>query len=194
MKKNLLVGLVTGLFLAGMVGVASADVITFEDAGTPIANGYYGFNWKNDVKIGAFHGTDSTSGYYLLDPDGKVAYNWYGNDPSTISWTGTDTFDFNSADWRSAWDTSQTLTLKGYNNGVELYSASTTIYRYQETTHWALNWTGLDTLKIWTSGSQYAMDNFTFNESAPVPEPATMLLFGTGLAGLVGMRRKKSRK
>ena len=34
----------------------------------------------------------------------------------------------------------------------------------------------------------------TVNDIAPVHEPATMLLFGTGLAGLAGIIRKKSKK
>lgn len=44
----------------------------------------------------------------------------------------------------------------------------------------------------------FAAVNFTNSsltvDSAPVPEPATMLLFGTGLAGFVGSRIKRKKK
>jgi hypothetical protein len=47
---------------------------------------------------------------------------------------------------------------------------------------------------VFTDGSKgwWLMDDFNFStEGAPVPEPATMLLLGSGLVGLAGFGRRK---
>lgn len=194
-SKNLLSCTLLGVLLSVSVQVG-ATVLTFEDLGNtgsdPLLDGYGGFDWNNETQVyvlsknfqlgtGYEHGAVSGS---------NVVYNGYGWTPTYIDWVGSGTFDFNGAYWTSAWS-DQNLTFAGYKGGNQVYTSNTYAINTQQPLWIGLNWTGIDRLVIHNTGSQWAMDNFTFNQASSVPEPTTMALLGMGLAGLGAVRRRR---
>lgn len=183
---------------------ADATVLTFDDITIGDGTSFYtygGLTWSNTSNIHkdkqifniTNHGYNNgvVSGYY-------VATNDYGLPANVASNSGV--FDLNGAYLTAAWNDGLNITAIGKSDDVEKYYQTVTVNTYSPT-WFDFNFFGINELVFFPSGGtsaieghpggqHFAMDNLTFTESDPVPEAASVLLFGTSLVSLAAFRKR----
>ena len=201
--KRLRMVLWATLCVVGILGAAEAAVIGFDDIPigppAPIASDYQGFYWDDQWGVESdYVYTKIYENSYGAPSAENAAFNWCGME--SVSLTAGSHFDFVGAYFTSwagedeeEWYSSTTITIEGYKNGsfVDSVTAELSFNQYD----WiGANFAGVDELVFVSSGDLkwWLMDNFTYN-AAPVPEPATVLLLGAGLVGLISVRKKRQK-
>jgi hypothetical protein len=181
--KKLLEGLAFGAMMLGMAGMANAtlvgDSITiqhfFPDLSTPHAT-------YTAIVLDGESDTTSVMDYYDVNVDDSTIYVKYRFTDSGTYWTEA---DFNGLVVSSLNDSSGhalagvlvNTNMPGWDNSRLSFSSDSVTF----------NWQGLYAFDT----SRYFNASLDFGGQQPVPEPATMLLMGTGLAGLAATRRRK---
>jgi hypothetical protein len=209
-KKLSTAAIAATVIVLGIGAIAQATVLTFDDIAPvsdydDIPNGYGGFEWNNfDYANGSRPQLPRRTGYDNGRVSGDyVAYNAFGN-PALVS---DSVFDFNSAYLTAAWNDGLSVSVEGLKSGATLYSKTVVVDTTQPTLV-NFDYFGVDQLRFTSfggvqpdylvetdgSGTQFALDNFTFNEKATsVPEPTllpALLSIATLSAGSV-LRRKQ---
>jgi hypothetical protein len=176
LKKSFFISLGTVALSIGLAQTAKADVLTFDDVTNDevraIPRGYGELVWNNfrvidkNLFTGSGYDNGTVSGNY-------TAFN-ANAEPATIFSSNYNTlFDFNSAFLTSAWENGNSITVEGFAGGISKY-LMTVIVNTNAATKFDFNFLGVDTLRFSSSNLQFAMDNFTFNESVTSPNPTSV--------------------
>ncbi len=215
MNKKKLVGLATGLLFFGSSFIAQAALVE-------VAPSSYSFDQATDsgtYNYSDHGGIQLTDGQYGTAPwsadlGNGHAYEWVGwvyDSPVNIDFDFGSAIEVNQINIGTVQDNPGDVVLPSVN----LYSSSDGVnwnyfynYSVPESTsnndqYFTYELGGLSVTDQYFRVSLYHSDNgpwtFTdeidfYQESSPVPEPATMLLFGTGLAGLIGTKVRRNKK
>jgi len=191
---------IVAIMMFGMVNLASAAVITFDNLETPgpgagsiINYENQGFKIESELMF-AYWCQDNNNGYNTS----AALFITVSDFDATLSAIDGSLFTLNSIDLDTLYNNNgpSPVEFRAYDINDNLLATEGTTLTSNE---WAtlefssefedvayVKWCQLDAL--------HQFDNIVLNETggpAPVPEPTTILLFGSGLIGIATIGRKK---
>ncbi len=206
MKKRT-IGFCATMLVLGLTSVSSAATLDFEfgQTGSSLENlntldaTYGGFTWDSNYYILTQEYYNSSYGNSSTFVSGnEAAFNGFG--VLTVTTTGSPV-DLTGA-WFQGWGktdsvvsyTATSVTVEGFLGATSVGTASMSLSP-SSFSYLSFNFgspVDMFTVTSSSSGNWWLMDDLSYN-TASVPEPSTLILLGSGMAGLgfVRLRRRK---